>query len=227
SSIRDSSSDSEALKSSIEIQTSQAPRGLITKEPFKGPAEVEVITPSNQIALDQEIPVKNQKDKNVSPEERNKWRIPELLPVPKGSSGDLAVSVQELVYGCQTARVGTSPKSLDRHHELLSSSKEVHGARKDRRCSEGLDTNVLQRTTPTDKSLVEKPKPVIRGSKEAVGPRQGKQPSGSSASIHQQKCASTSVEQAQASPKDQSEGQEKGKGKGKAQIEQALPAELL
>ncbi|MBW0569303.1 hypothetical protein O181_109018 [Austropuccinia psidii MF-1] len=58
---------------------------------------------------------------------------------PTGSSGDLPVSVQELVYGCQTARVGTSPKSLDRQHELLSSGEEIHGARKDRRSSEGLD----------------------------------------------------------------------------------------
>ncbi|MBW0582965.1 hypothetical protein O181_122680 [Austropuccinia psidii MF-1] len=74
---------------------------------------------------------------------------------PTGSSGDLPVSVQELVYGCKTARVGNSPKSLDRHNELLSSSEEVHGARKDRRTSKGMDTNVLQRTSPTDKSLVE------------------------------------------------------------------------
>ncbi|MBW0589589.1 hypothetical protein O181_129304 [Austropuccinia psidii MF-1] len=145
---------------------------------------------------------------------------------PSGSCGDLAVSVQELFYGRQTARVGTSSQSFDTHNELLSSSKEVHGARKDRRSSEGLDTNVLQRTSPTVKSLVEKPKYVIRGSEEEVGPRQGKQPSGSSPSIHQQKSASTSSRQAQASPKDQSEGQAKGKGKGKAQMEQALPTEL-
>ncbi|MBW0590380.1 hypothetical protein O181_130095 [Austropuccinia psidii MF-1] len=137
SSIRDSSSDSEASESSIE--------------------EVEGITPSNQMYLDQDIPVTNQKDKNVSPEDRHKWRMPELPPVPKGSSGDLPVSVKELVYGCQTERVGTSPKSLDRHKELLSSSKEAHRSIKDRRTSEGLDTNVLQRTSATDKSLVEKP----------------------------------------------------------------------
>ncbi|MBW0568644.1 hypothetical protein O181_108359 [Austropuccinia psidii MF-1] len=145
---------------------------------------------------------------------------------PTGSSGDLPVSVQELVYGCQTARVGNSPKSLDRHHELLSSSEEAHGGRKDRRSSEGLDSNVLQRTSPTYESLVEKPKHVIRGSEEEVGPRQGKQPSGSSPSNHQQKSASTSAKQAQESPKDQSEGKAKGKGKGKAQVEQALPTEL-
>ncbi|MBW0593105.1 hypothetical protein O181_132820, partial [Austropuccinia psidii MF-1] len=84
SSIRDISSDSEASESSIEIQTSPAPKGLITKEPFKVPAvEVEVITTSNQMDLDQNIPVTNEKDKNVSPEERHKWRIPELPPVPK------------------------------------------------------------------------------------------------------------------------------------------------
>ncbi|MBW0565952.1 hypothetical protein O181_105667 [Austropuccinia psidii MF-1] len=110
---------------------------------------------------------------------------PESFPI--GSSGDLPVSVQELVYGRKTARVGTSPKSLDRHNELFSSSEEGCGARKDRRTSEGLDTNVLQRTSPTDKSLVEKPKYVIRGSEEKAGPRQGKQPSGSSPSIHQKK----------------------------------------
>ncbi|MBW0585965.1 hypothetical protein O181_125680 [Austropuccinia psidii MF-1] len=112
---------------------------------------------------------------------------------PTGSSGDLPVSVQELVYGRKTPRVGTSPKSLDRHNELLSPSEEAHRARKDRRTSEGLDTNVFQRTSPTDKGLVEKPEHVIRRSEEEVGPRQGEQPSGSSPSIHQQNTASTSA----------------------------------
>ncbi|MBW0524871.1 hypothetical protein O181_064586 [Austropuccinia psidii MF-1] len=140
-----------------------------------------------------------------------------------GNNRDIPVSVQELVYGSKTARVGTCPKSLDRHHELMSSSEEIHGARKDRGTSEGLDTHVLQRKSPTDESLVEKLKHVIRGPEEEVGPRQGKQPSGSSPSLHKQKYASTSAQQAQANPKDQPEGQEKGKGKGKAQMEQALP----
>ncbi|MBW0584024.1 hypothetical protein O181_123739, partial [Austropuccinia psidii MF-1] len=79
---------------------------------------------------------------------------------------DIPVSVQELVYGSKTARVGTSPKSLDRHYELISSSEEIYGARKERRTSEGLDTHVLQRTSPTDQSLVEKTKHVIRGLEE-------------------------------------------------------------
>ncbi|MBW0513805.1 hypothetical protein O181_053520 [Austropuccinia psidii MF-1] len=119
-----------------------------------------------------------------------------------------------------------SSRDIPVHHELISSSEEVYGARKDRGTSEGLDTHVLHRTSPTDKSLVVKPKHVIRQSEEEVGPRQGKQPSGSFPSIHQQKCASTSAKKAQANPKDQSEGQAKGKGKGKAQMEQALPSEL-
>ncbi|MBW0533125.1 hypothetical protein O181_072840, partial [Austropuccinia psidii MF-1] len=105
-----SSSDSEASESNIEIQTSTAPRGLITKEPFKGPAEVEVTTPSNHMDLDQEIQVINPKDKNFSPEERHKWRMPELPPVPKGNNRDIPVSVQELVYSSKTERVGNSPK---------------------------------------------------------------------------------------------------------------------
>ncbi|MBW0570446.1 hypothetical protein O181_110161 [Austropuccinia psidii MF-1] len=97
--------------------------------------------------------------------------------------------------------------------------KKFMGPKKDRGTSEGLDTHVLQRTSPTDKSLVEKPKHVIRGSEE-VGPRQGQHHCGSSPSIHQKKYASTSAKQAQA------EGQAKGKGKVKAQVEQALPSEL-
>ncbi|MBW0579447.1 hypothetical protein O181_119162 [Austropuccinia psidii MF-1] len=164
----------------------------------------------------------NQKDKNFSPEERHKWRMPELLPVPKGNNRDLPVSVQELVYGSTTARVETSPNSLDRHHKLISSSEEVHGARKDRRTSQGLETHVLQRTSPTDKSLVEKPKHVIRASEEEVCTREGKQPSGSSPSLHKHKSASKSAKEAQANPKDQPEGQ----AKCKAQVEQALPSEL-
>ncbi|MBW0560704.1 hypothetical protein O181_100419 [Austropuccinia psidii MF-1] len=99
-----------------------------------------------------------------------------------GNNRDIPVSVQELVYGSKTERVGTSCKSLDKHHELISSSEEVHGARKDRGTSEGLDTHVLQRTSPTDKILVEKLEHVIRRPEEKIGSRKGKQPSGSSPS---------------------------------------------
>ncbi|MBW0531014.1 hypothetical protein O181_070729 [Austropuccinia psidii MF-1] len=139
-----------------------------------------------------------------------------------GNNRDIPVSVQELVYGSKTERVGTSLKYFDRKHELISSSEEVHGARKDRGTSEGLDTHVLQRTSPKNKILVEESEHVIRGPEEEIHPRKGKQPSGSSPSLHKQKSSSTSVKQAQAAPKDQPERQ----AKGKAQVEQALPAEL-
>ncbi|MBW0570188.1 hypothetical protein O181_109903 [Austropuccinia psidii MF-1] len=139
-----------------------------------------------------------------------------------GNNRDIPVSVQELVYGGKAAEVGTSARSLDMHNELLSSSEEVHGSRKDRRTSEGLDTHVFQGTSPTDKSLVEKPKHVVTGPGEGVGPRKGQQPSGSSPSLHKKKYASTSAKKGQENPKEKSEG----KAKGKIQVEQALPTEL-
>ncbi|MBW0517731.1 hypothetical protein O181_057446 [Austropuccinia psidii MF-1] len=150
--------------------------------------EVEAIPPLNQMDLNQDLQVKIPKDKNVSPEERHKWRMPELPPVPKAEG------------------VGTSAKSFDRHNELLSSSEDVHGPRKDRRASERLDTHVLQGTSPTDKILVEKPKHVVRGPEE-VGPRKGQQP----------------VEASQTST---SKPQRAIRRAGKIQVEKALPAEL-
>ncbi|MBW0568312.1 hypothetical protein O181_108027 [Austropuccinia psidii MF-1] len=99
-----------------------------------------------------------------------------------GNNRDIPVSVQELVYGSKTERVGTSPKYLDRHHELISSSEEVHGARKDKGTSEGLETHVFQRTSPTNKIFAEKPEHFITGPEE-IGPRKIKQPSGSSPSL--------------------------------------------
>ncbi|MBW0536391.1 hypothetical protein O181_076106 [Austropuccinia psidii MF-1] len=145
---------------------------------------------------------------------------------PTGRNRDIAVSVQELVYGGIAARVGSSGKSLDRHNELLSSSEEAHRPRKYRRTSKGLDTHVLQGTSPTDKSVIEKPKHFIRGPEEEVGPRKCQQPSGSFPSLHKQNSGSTSAKQGKANPKEKSEGQAKGKGKGKTQVEQALPTEL-
>ncbi|MBW0573310.1 hypothetical protein O181_113025 [Austropuccinia psidii MF-1] len=95
---------------------------------------------------------------------------PESLPT--GSSRDIPVPVQKLVYGSKTAQVGTSPMSFERNHELISSSEGLNGARKDRGTYVGLETHVLQRTSPTDKSLAKKPKHVIRQSEEEVA--QGK-----------------------------------------------------
>ncbi|MBW0520720.1 hypothetical protein O181_060435, partial [Austropuccinia psidii MF-1] len=143
-------------------------------------------------------------------------------PFPTGKNRDIPVSVQELVYGSKAAGVGTSSKSLDRHNELISSIKEAHGPGKEGGCSEGLETHVLKRTSPTDKSLFEKQKHYVRGPEEEVGPRKGKQPCGSSPSLHKQESASTGSKQGQESPKEQSEGQ----AKSKIQVEQALPTEL-
>ncbi|MBW0526873.1 hypothetical protein O181_066588 [Austropuccinia psidii MF-1] len=74
----------------------------------------------------------------------------------------IPVSVKELVYGGKAEGVGTSSKSLDKHHELISSSEELHWTKK--RCpSEGFDNHVLKRTSPTNKSFVENPKNFVRG----------------------------------------------------------------
>ncbi|MBW0593467.1 hypothetical protein O181_133182 [Austropuccinia psidii MF-1] len=143
--------------------------------------------------LDQDIQAINPKDKIFSPEERHKWKMPELPPVPKGNNENIPVSLQELVYGSKEEGVKTSARSLGRHNELISSSEEVHGPRKERGPSEGLKTHVLQRTSPTDKSLVEKPKHVFRGPEEEVVLRKGQQPSGSSPRLHKKKSASKSA----------------------------------
>ncbi|MBW0539911.1 hypothetical protein O181_079626 [Austropuccinia psidii MF-1] len=94
-------------------------------------------------------------------------------PLPTLINRDIPVSVQELVYGRKAAGVGSSAKSLDRNNELISSSEEFHGPRKDRGPSEGLDIHFLQRTRPTDKCLVEKPKHLVRALEEGVDPRKG------------------------------------------------------
>ncbi|MBW0511257.1 hypothetical protein O181_050972 [Austropuccinia psidii MF-1] len=93
--------------------------------------EVEVTTASNQIDLEQDIQVINPKDKNVSREERHKWAMTELPPVSKaGSTGNIPVSVQELVYGGKAAGVGISAQRVDREIELLPSSEEALGSGK-------------------------------------------------------------------------------------------------
>ncbi|MBW0546078.1 hypothetical protein O181_085793 [Austropuccinia psidii MF-1] len=143
--------------------------------------------------LDQDIKVINPKDTNVGPEERPKWRMPELPPIPKD------------LKKFQQAPIGIYQSQYKNwHNELLSSSEEVHGPKEDRRTSEGLDTHVMKGKGPTDKSLVEKPKHVVRGPEEEVGPRKGQQPSGSSPSLHRKKSASKSAKKGQESPKEKS-----------------------
>ncbi|MBW0560246.1 hypothetical protein O181_099961 [Austropuccinia psidii MF-1] len=88
--------------------------------------EVEVTTSSNQMDLDQDIQVINQKT-----------RMSEQRRGTNGgcSNTDIPVSVQELAYGSKTERVGAYIKPLDRHHELISSSEVVHDTQKDRETS--------------------------------------------------------------------------------------------
>ncbi|MBW0474317.1 hypothetical protein O181_014032 [Austropuccinia psidii MF-1] len=143
--------------------------------------EVEVTTTSNIMDLDQDIQVVNQKYKNVSLEERHKWRMPELPPVTKGYPEPFTLLLREtvdiyqsqckkLVYGCKAAGVRTSAKPLGRDHELLSSNENVPGPREGREPSEGVETHLLQRTTPKDESLVEKPKHFVRRPEERQNP---------------------------------------------------------
>ncbi|MBW0578478.1 hypothetical protein O181_118193 [Austropuccinia psidii MF-1] len=99
-------------------------------------------------------------------------------------SRNIQVSVQELAYGVKIAGVGASAKPLDRDNELFSSSEEVLGPRKHRGPFEGMDFNILQRDSPTDKIFIEKPKHIVTGSEEEVGSKEGKKPCGSSSSLH-------------------------------------------
>ncbi|MBW0468849.1 hypothetical protein O181_008564 [Austropuccinia psidii MF-1] len=117
-------------------------------------------------------------------------------PLSTGNNRDIPVSLQELVYGSKLARVGTSPKSLDRHHELISSIQQINSWSKNQ------------------SMLSEDQKKKLAKGKE------------NSPSLHKQNSTSTSAKKAQANPRDQLEGQSKGKGKDKAQFEQALPAKL-
>ncbi|MBW0488858.1 hypothetical protein O181_028573 [Austropuccinia psidii MF-1] len=69
-----------------------------------------------------------------------------------GNNGNIPVSIQELVNGGKEAGVATSEKSLDWNNELISPSAKAHGPRKDRGCSERLDTHVLKRQVQQIKS---------------------------------------------------------------------------
>ncbi|MBW0464898.1 hypothetical protein O181_004613 [Austropuccinia psidii MF-1] len=91
--------------------------------------------------------------------------------LPGSSSGDIPVSVQELVYGGKAEGVGSASQLVDRNSELFFQSKEILGFKKDTKNSGRLDTNILERTSPKDKILAEKPKHVIRGSEEGAVPK--------------------------------------------------------
>ncbi|MBW0588677.1 hypothetical protein O181_128392 [Austropuccinia psidii MF-1] len=81
-----------------------------------------------------------------------------------GSSGDIPVSVQKLVYGGKEAGKFLGPE-------------------KDRGPSEGLESHVFQRTSHQDKGFAEKQKHFFRGPEEKVGQKEGQQPIGSSSNL--------------------------------------------
>ncbi|MBW0468820.1 hypothetical protein O181_008535 [Austropuccinia psidii MF-1] len=164
--------------------------------------EVEVTTPLNQMDLNPDISFINQKYKNFSPEEKHKWRMPEVPKVPK-EQNHLQQEALE-IYQFQ-------------HKSCLMAAKKQE---KDSRPSEGLETHFFQIKSPKDKTLVEKPKNLVRAPEVIFGPTEGQQPSGSSSRLHRQEYASKRPKQGQASPKEQSEGQARRKGKVKTQVEQ-------
>ncbi|MBW0558861.1 hypothetical protein O181_098576 [Austropuccinia psidii MF-1] len=130
-----------------------------------------------------------------------------------GNNRYIPVSVQELVYGSKETGLETSSESFNRHNELLYSSDEAHEPRKDRGSSEGLDTHVLQRISPTDKSLIERPKYPVRGPEEEIGPMEAPQ-------------ASTSKNLPQKVPKKNKKAQksnQKGKQKAKSKWKKPYP----
>ncbi|MBW0554133.1 hypothetical protein O181_093848 [Austropuccinia psidii MF-1] len=136
-----------------------------------------------------------------------------LEPFPTGTNRDIPVSVQELVYGRKGTEVRASSKSLDRHDELLSSSEEVDRPRKDRGSSEGLDTHILQSTSQTDKSLVEKPKHFVQGREREVVPRKGQKPSARSSNLQKKNQPQQVPNKEKQSPKSNQKGKAKSKWK--------------
>ncbi|MBW0546153.1 hypothetical protein O181_085868, partial [Austropuccinia psidii MF-1] len=123
-----------------------------------------------------------------------------------GNNRDIPVSIQELVYGSKTERVGTSPKSLDRHHKLISSSEEVHGARKDRGTSEGLETHVLPGEVQQIKAWLKIQITLSEDQKTKLAQEKEN-------SLVEDLQASTSAKEAQATPKNDQKGKKKVKPK--------------
>ncbi|MBW0469306.1 hypothetical protein O181_009021 [Austropuccinia psidii MF-1] len=93
---------------------------------------------------------------------------------PTGNSGNIPVSLQELVYGGKIERIGASSKRLDRDNEHLYSIEQSLWRRKDRGPSEGLDSNVLQRESPTDKSLFKRTKAYFKRTRIRSWPKRRK-----------------------------------------------------
>ncbi|MBW0470885.1 hypothetical protein O181_010600 [Austropuccinia psidii MF-1] len=170
-----------------------------------------------------------------------------MTPTTSGSNYSIKSSYKSKRWECQPrgeaqmedSRASTSFQMLARTFETLLESPEdeitaIPSVRYDQHPTsrsrdipvslqelESLDSNVCDRVSPADKSLVEKQENFVRGS-EAVGPKEGKKPCGSSSSLHKKQYPSKITTHRKEIPKEQPEGQETGK----AQIEEALPSEV-
>ncbi|MBW0516550.1 hypothetical protein O181_056265 [Austropuccinia psidii MF-1] len=129
--------------------------------------------------------------------------------LPTSRSRNISVSVQELVDGSKAEGEGATFQVVDRENELLPSSKEALGPRKDTRPSERLDTHFLKEKGPKDEGFVGIPYHFFRGSEERVFTKQEQQPCGSSPSVHRQESTSISPKTGNKSPN----RNQKGKGK--------------
>ncbi|MBW0550702.1 hypothetical protein O181_090417 [Austropuccinia psidii MF-1] len=155
------------------------------------------------------------------PEERNKWRMPELPPVAK-----------EVVKIYQSQCKNWLMVAKHQEQELLPTLwigkmnsylqlKKFLGPEKTWELLKCLTPMSFKGKFQKTKAWLKKPKHIVRGSEEAVGPKEQQQPCGSSSILNKQKYTSTSVQRKEI-PKEQSEGPENCK----AQMEQALPSEL-
>ncbi|MBW0578982.1 hypothetical protein O181_118697 [Austropuccinia psidii MF-1] len=95
--------------------------------------------------------------------------------LPKSSSRNIPVSVEEPIYGSKEAGVKRSAQLVDRENELLPSSEEAFVSRKDKQTSERLETNFFQWSGTKDNVLVEKLDNFVRGSEDRVGPKKQQQ----------------------------------------------------
>ncbi|MBW0589222.1 hypothetical protein O181_128937 [Austropuccinia psidii MF-1] len=174
--------------------------------------ELELTTPSNQMDLDQDIPVINQRDKNVSPDERHKWRMPELPPVPKEiyqsqyKNWFMAAKQQEWEL-LPSLSIGTMNSYLQ--------VKKFMGPEKTEKRLKGCKPISCKGQVQQIKTWSKNQSMLSEDQKTKLA--QGKENSPVEAPQ-----ASTSAKHTPENPKDQPEGQEKGK----SQVEQALPTEL-
>ncbi|MBW0554757.1 hypothetical protein O181_094472, partial [Austropuccinia psidii MF-1] len=142
----------------LELKSAQDQRDYLQKNPLKPQKEIQVTNPKRQECQPRgEAQIRDARASTSSQMLANTYettiKIIEAeitsIPVsrskklPGSSSRDIKVSVQGLVYGSKAAGAGTSDQIVDRDNELLPSSEEALGPRKDTRNCERLETKKL------------------------------------------------------------------------------------